>query len=302
MRVMPEAMRARPPVKSSDEMTAISEQPFPFSDLALARRLERAEARSNAEIVEARARLFPNSGARWIEVAGAYAMFDGVSSPCTQTFGLGLFQKVTSADMQRIEEFFQERQAPVFHEVSPLADMDLLGLLNGRGYEPFEFTSVMFRLIGIPLAGSRSEKFQVRLIQDDEQDLWGRTAARGWEASGELADFMAVIGRIQAATPSAFAFLAELEGRPIATGAMNICDGVALLAGASTVPEARGLGAQLALLDSRLRYAAERGCGLAMMGAHPGSASQRNAERNGFRIAYTRIKWGLTPADNPHRL
>ena len=32
---------------------------------------------------------------------------------------------------------------------------------------------------------------------------------------------------------------------------------------------------------------------LAMMGAAPGSASQRNAERHGFRIAYTRIKWRL---------
>ena len=28
-------------------------------------------------------------------------------------------------------------------------------------------------------------------------------------------------------------------------------------------------------------------------GAAPGSASQRNAERQGFRIAYTRIKWML---------
>jgi hypothetical protein len=27
------------------------------------------------------------------------------------------------------------------------------------------------------------------------------------------------------------------------------------------------------------------------MGALPGSGSQRNAERHGFRIAYTRIKW-----------
>jgi hypothetical protein len=33
-----------------------------------------------------------------------------------------------------------------------------------------------------------------------------------------------------------------------------------------------------------------------MMGAEPGSASQRNAERQGFRIAYTRIKWHLPPA------
>ena len=30
---------------------------------------------------------------------------------------------------------------------------------------------------------------------------------------------------------------------------------------------------------------------VAMMGALPGSSSQRNAERHGFHIAYTRIKW-----------
>jgi len=29
------------------------------------------------------------------------------------------------------------------------------------------------------------------------------------------------------------------------------------------------------------------------MGALPGSPSQRNAERQGFRIAYTRNKWRL---------
>jgi len=87
--------------------------------------------------------------------------------------------------------------------------------------------------------------------------------------------------------------LAELDGQPIATGGLSINDGVALLAGASTVPESRKQGAQLALLESRLRHAAESGCDLAMMGAQPGSASQRNAERHGFRIAYTRIKWRL---------
>ncbi|MEO8360415.1 MAG: hypothetical protein ABI672_10330, partial [Vicinamibacteria bacterium] len=56
-------------------------------------------------------------------------------------------------------------------------------------------------------------------------------------------------------------------------------------------PEARRQGAQSALLAARLSFARERGCDLAMMCALPGSASQRNAERQGFRIAYTRIKW-----------
>ena len=90
-----------------------NEQPILFSDLSLSRRLERAEGRGNADFVEARAKLFPESGAEWIEVAGAYAMFDGVGSPITQTFGLGVFDPVTQADMERLEEFFQKRGAKI---------------------------------------------------------------------------------------------------------------------------------------------------------------------------------------------
>jgi hypothetical protein len=79
----------------------------------------------------------------------------------------------------------------------------------------------------------------------------------------------------------------------MATGVLCLCGGVALLAGASTIPEGRGRGAQQALLASRLSYAVEYGCDLAMMCAAPGSGSQRNAERRGFRIAYTRLKWRM---------
>jgi GNAT superfamily N-acetyltransferase len=276
-------------------MTVTVEQPFLFSDLVLARRLERAEAHSNAEFVETRARVFPESGAGWIEVAGAYAMYDGVASPVTQTFGLGLFQAITPSEMETIEGFFRERGAPVFHEVSPLADITVLALLNERGYQPMEFTSVMYRpiqrAVNPPALGN--EGIKVRLVREDEHELWAQTAARGWSEVTEVADFVLELAQIGAKKLGALSFLAELDGQPIATGAMSIHDGVALMAGASTIPEGRKRGAQLALLDSRLRYAVDQGCDIAMICAQPGSASQRNAERQGFRIAYTRIKWRL---------
>ena len=85
--------------------------------------------------------------------------------------------------------------------------------------------------------------------------------------------------------------MAEREGEPIATGALNLVNGVALLAGASTIPAARRQGAQRALLKARLDFAAARGADLAMVVAQPGSGSQRNAERAGFRPVYTRVKW-----------
>jgi hypothetical protein len=92
---------------------------------------------------------------------------------------------------------------------------------------------------------------------------------------------------------AATCFVVERDGEPIATAALFIHEQTALLAGASTIPSGRRQGAQNVLLDARLRHAASHGCDLAMMVAAPGSASQRNAERQGFRIAYTRTKWQL---------
>ena len=271
-----------------------------LSDLSLARRLERAEAVAGASFVEARARLAPDSGAQWIEVAGAYAMYDGVRSPSTQTFGLGLFQTPAAADMNRLEAFFKDRGAPVLHEVSPLADKSLLVVLGERGYRPVELTSVMFLPLGawVPTANS---PIQVRVVGAEEQDLWAQTAAEGWREFTEFSDLMSEIMRVFAARQNAPSFLAELDGQPIAAGALAIHEGVALLAGASTIPQWRHRGAQRALLESRLAYAAHAGCDLAMICAEPGSASQRNAERQGFRIAYTRIKWGFTNSESPPR-
>jgi hypothetical protein len=55
-----------------------------FSDCVLSRRLERAEGPACVQFARAHRRLFPDSGADWIECAGAYAVFDGVDSPVTQ--------------------------------------------------------------------------------------------------------------------------------------------------------------------------------------------------------------------------
>ena len=271
----------------------MDQERYPFADIELARRLERSEARSNANFVEARARAFPDRGAKWIEVAGAYAMFDGAGSPVTQTFGLGMFDTVTAADLDTVEEFFESRGAQSFHEVCPLADPSLFALFHERRYRPVEFSNVLYRPISVDLrlAAQRKAGINVRLIDKNEVNVWAQTASEGWSEYTEVADFMREINQVMAES-AALLFLAELEVQPIAAGAMTIAGDVALLAGASTIPPARRQGAQLALLEERLRYAATQGCTVGMMVTLPGSGSQRNAERHGFRIAYTRTKWG----------
>ena len=266
----------------------------PFvTDLALAQRLERAEAKASAAFVESRAREMPAVGAEWRDFAGTYAMFDGVGSPLSQTFGLGLFSPPTVTLLGEIESFFRERGAEVFHEVSPLADPTVLAVLAERDYHPVELTTVMhMRLTSSPhIERPRAHELIVRRVEPGEESVWAETAARGWSETPELSAFILEFGNVSARARGAVCFVAEWEGQPIASAALAIHDGVAHLAGASTDPAFRGRGAQAALLAERLRHASAVRCDIALMGAAPGSASQRNGERQGFRIAYTRIKW-----------
>lgn len=263
-------------------------------DRALARRLERTEAAINASFVEARSRLAPALGATWTDMGGAYLLFDGVGSPMTQSFGLGLWEPVTPEQLARMEAFFFDRGAEVFHEVSPLAGAAVFTLLSERGYHPVELTSVLVQpLPAEAAAGALAPGLSVRTAGPDEANAWIDTSVAGWNERAELAEHIRKIATVAFQNPAVASFLVEREGKPVATGSLGVHGDAALLAGASTLPEERGRGAQRALLGARLAEAHRRGCTVAVMGAEPGSTSQRNAERNGFRVAYTRVKWHL---------
>ena len=269
-----------------------------FADLELARRLETTEGHGNAAFVDAQARREPYSGAIRTTIAGAMAMFAGVGSPITQTFCLGIHEKPTERDMETLERFFTSRGSQVFHEVSPLAGVDVLGMLATRGYKPIEISNVLYQEIqgaqgaqGAQSARGAQGPLRVRQIAKYEADRYGAISVRGWSEMPEVIPF--IHGFALASVEVASCFVAELNGEAIANAALFMHAGVALLAGASTVPEGRRKGAQQALLDARLRAAAEQGCDLAMVVTAAGTASQRNSERNGFKVAYTRTKWQL---------
>ncbi|MEO8335648.1 MAG: GNAT family N-acetyltransferase [bacterium] len=262
-------------------------------DIHLARQLERAEGMANASFVDARRALAPQAGAEWIEIAGALAMFDRPTSPLTQTFGVGIFSPFLAREFDEVEEFFTTRGAPTSHEVCSFAAHESTSLLGDRGYSPVEASVVLVRDTSAVAATPRGGP-TVRTIDEAEASTWARISAEGWGSeSPELTVFVENLGAVIARARGVTCFLAERDGAPIAAAALNIVNGVALLAGASTVPSARRQGAQRALLETRLAFAAEAGIELAMVVTQPGSASQRNAERQGFRPAYTRAKWQL---------
>jgi GNAT superfamily N-acetyltransferase len=204
-----------------------------------------------------------------------------------------LFDPVTDESLARIEAFFRDRGATPQHEVSPLAGKDLAVLLSAKGYEPFEFTSVMY----LNLPTDENKKYdskpisRISIKNQVDTETFVATSVRGWSEYVEYAAVMEELARIGFEREGAVSMLAEIDGKPAGTASLCIHEGISLMAGASTVPEFRNRGVQRALLNARIEHAVAAGCELMMMCAEPGSASQRNAERAGFRIAYTRIKW-----------
>lgn len=265
-----------------------------YSNKSLSQKLERTEACANAEFVNAHLKMIPDSHVEWIDVNGTYVMFDGVESPLTQTFGLGLFNTLIDSDLEIIEHFYKRFSVPIFHEVSPMADPAHIRILSKKGYQPIEMTSILYKLLSKEDATKAKINSEVtaRKSHKGEENIWALTSAQGWSAEmPEFRDFMYQFSQISASSRGASTFFANLNDKPISTGLLYIYDDVALLAGDSTIPEGRNKGGQNALIDARLSDAAALGCTIAMIATSPGSQSQKNAEKNGFRIAYTRTKW-----------
>ncbi len=264
-----------------------------FADINLARRLEGLDAVGGVEYGRAHARLFPQSGATSIAIAGGHATYAGIESPITQAFALGLFGEVTAAEINELEEFYRSRRAPVNIEVCPLADASLVELLWRRGYRPIEFSNVLVRALPLEEKASAGQHDGVRAREamPDEEQLWTQTVAHGFLETADVSPPMRNILLTAFHTAGTHCFVAEQSDTIIGGGSMSIRDRIAALAGASTLPDHRKRGAQGALLDYRLRFAARCGCELATITTLPGSASQRNAERHGFQVAYTRTKW-----------
>jgi GNAT superfamily N-acetyltransferase len=70
---------------------------------------------------------------------------------------------------------------------------------------------------------------------------------------------------------------------------LEIHDGLGVLQCDGTVPRYREKGVQTRLIQARLAMATDAGCDLVTADTAPGSQSQRNYERLGFQVAYSKV-------------
>jgi GNAT superfamily N-acetyltransferase len=252
-----------------------------FAGAALARRLEAAEAANACGCTLA------SPDAAFLDTAGGCAIFVGADSPLTQVVGIGLQGPVSVAELDALECFFRTRGAKVSIDLCPLADPGLLTMLGERGYRATEFNNVLVKRLAateIVLAP------RVRRAIPGEDDLWSHTVGRGFFEQGDLTTAEMDVGRAIFAMPGALCYLAtEDTGEPAGGGALAVRGGLATLFADSTIPAFRRRGHHRELISARLNEAIAQGCDTATATTVPGSQSQRNYERLGFEVVYTKV-------------
>ncbi len=274
-------------------MTAPSKRSYPPRELA--RLIEAVSVQRLREYVEA---LPASAGSRpaVMPANGGIAAVGGSDSPVSRAVGLGLDEPISAAELSRVEAFFVARGVEPRFDVCPLADASLHDLLRERGYRFDACLNILYRPISPTDARPQGKNgIEVIPITPDLHEVWLSTVAAGFAGvNPPPADTVALI-RPNLESPSSRCFLALVEGQPAGGGAYLPAGPAAELGSAATHPDFRRRGVQSALIAARLAAAAAEGCTLVTLATMPGSGTQRNAERAGFGVAYTRISVVAAP-------
>jgi ribosomal protein S18 acetylase RimI-like enzyme len=263
-----------------------------FVDKAFARRLESCEEMPQVLYARTFQKTRPEIGAAEEEICGGHMIFAGLGSPIGRATGVGLDRPFTAADLDRVEAFYRAHHAPSQVDVCSLHEPAVFELFKERGYAIAELNNVLYR----KLDAHEEEKFppppdgcEIRRSLPEEADAAGAIVESAFFPDGAPEAFQGLIAPFYQ-MEGALAFVASVGGKLVACGTGLVIPEhkVFALCGAGTLAEFRGRGLQTAMLHARMAAAAEAGCEFAVVVTNGGTTSQRNAERLGFRVAYSK--------------
>jgi hypothetical protein len=187
-----------------------------------------------------------------------------------------------------ILSFYQQRGAKPCFDVSPFGiepfyvRSDVPAILARHGFYQGAFHQLLF---GVPHRESPPlpPHIQIREVEEEDAAEFVQVYEQVW--GGGLA-IRVLIGQ-----PQFRCYLAYVEGQPAALGVLHVANGVGSMANALTAPPYCSRGCQTALLHRRIHDAAVAGCDLLVSQCRPGSVSERNQLRAGFRIAGSKAWW-----------
>ncbi|MFI9508685.1 GNAT family N-acetyltransferase [Nocardia sp. NPDC052566] len=268
-----------------------------FAGVELSRRVDRAEQVMLEEAAAAATRRDPALSVLVQPIGGGLGVWAGPGAPFDKVIGVGLGGDFDDAELDALEQAYDERDAPVQFEVSTLADPAVVTRLTRRGYTLVGFENVL----GLPLApgrqAERADGVEIAEVGPAEFQTWVNVMVDGFAApdtQGVMSheefprDVLANAEHDMAAISGFVATMATVDGVPAGVGAIRLADGLAQLCGAATLPRFRRRGVQYSLLSTRLAAAAAAGCDLAVVTTLPGSKSQQNVQNLGFQLLYAR--------------
>ena len=262
-----------------------------FVDKAFARRLESGEEMPQVFYARVFQKRRPEIGAAEEEVCGGHMSFCGLGSPVGRAVGLGLDRPFTAADLDHVEAFYRSHKAPAQVDLCPMHDPAVFEMFKERGYAVAELNSVLYRKLDAeeksspPPAGC-----EIRHARIEEADVTGAIVESAFFPDGAPEAFRGLVAPLYQ-MDGALAFVASIDGKPVACGTGLVIPEhrVFALCGAGTLVGYRERGLQTALLRARMAAAVEAGCEYGVVVTQGGSTSQRNAERLGFRVAYSKV-------------
>jgi len=262
-----------------------------FVDKALARRFEACEEMPQVLYARAFQKMRPAIGAAEQEICGGHMVFAGLGSPIGRATGVGLDRPFTAADLDRIEQFYRSHNAPAQVDLCPLHDPEVFSMFKERGYSFTDLNNVLYRRLDpeeeFPAAPAGCE---IRRGRPEEAQESGTIVERAFFPEGAPEAFRGLMEPLYQ-MEGALAFVASVEGTIVACGT-GLCipeHRIFALGGAGTLLKFRGRGLQTALLRVRMAAAAKAGCEYAVVVTQGGSSSQRNCERLGLRVAYSKV-------------
>jgi hypothetical protein len=268
------------------------------ADAQLARRLEAVICAEWRRLARTARSLWPEKQVTYLDIAGGVALWMGPASLVNVAVGVAMNGPIAEDELRQVEDFYTRRGVPPILATCPFADPTLFTLLGRRGWRVTEFENVLARELdgppGWPDAAPPQPPsgIEAHACAGPERKLWGQLAACGFSDEAEPGPGHEEFGAIMAARPDTILVLGYADGQPAATGGLVIDGDVAWLMADSTLPGYRRRGMQLAIQRHRLEIARKAGCRLAVTESAPGSGSQRNMERLGFRVVYAHLEYG----------
>jgi len=262
-----------------------------FVDRALARRLESCEEMPQVLYARVFRNLRPEIGAAEEEICGGHMVFAGLGSPIGRVTGAGFERPLTAEDLDRIEHFYRERKAPSQVDLTPLHRPEIFEMFKERGYAIAELNNVLYRKLDLSDVFSPPPPHcEIRRSPPEEAEIAGCIVESAFFPDGAPEAFRGLITPLYQ-MPDALPFVAVVDGKPVAcgTGVVIREHRVFALGGAGTLAAYRGRGLQTALLCARMKAALEAGCEYAVVVTQGGTTSQRNAERLGLQVAYSKV-------------